>query len=123
MDFELLRPPTAGVGSPATDNKLRRRNMRKARIIGTTLAIARAAGETAPLLFTTAIAGQIVDWNPTHSVQSIPLTIFQNSESADPNLHAQAWAAAFVLIAFVLVSSLTARFLLDRSRRKLGLQR
>jgi phosphate transport system permease protein len=92
-------------------------------LTGTTLAIARAAGETAPLLFTTAIAGQIVDWNPTHSVQSIPLTIFQNSESADPNLHAQAWAAAFVLIAFVLLSSLTARFLLDRSRRKLGLQR
>jgi phosphate transport system permease protein len=92
-------------------------------LTGTTLAIARAAGETAPLLFTSAIAGQIVDWNPTHSVQSIPLTIFQNSESADPNLHAQAWAAAFVLIAFVLVSSLAARFLLDRSRRKLGLQR
>jgi phosphate transport system permease protein len=92
-------------------------------LTGTTLAIARAAGETAPLLFTSSIAGQIVDWNPTHSVQSIPLTIFSNSESADPNLHAQAWAAAFVLIAFVLVSSLAARFLLDRSRRKLGLQR
>ena len=57
-------------------------------LTGTTLAVARAAGETAPLLFTCAIAGQIVDWNPTHSVQSIPLTIFQYSESADPNLHA-----------------------------------
>ena len=57
-------------------------------LTGTTLAIARAAGETAPLLFTCAIAGQIVDWNPAHSVQSIPLTIFQYSESADPNLHA-----------------------------------
>ena len=42
-------------------------------LTGTTLAVARAAGETAPLLFTCAIAGQIVDWNPTHSVQSIPL--------------------------------------------------
>ena len=41
---------------------------------------------------------------------------------ADPNLHDQAWAAAFVLIVFVLVTSLTARFLLDRSRRKLGLR-
>jgi len=92
-------------------------------LTGTTLAIARAAGETAPLLFTCAIAGQLVDWNPTHSVQSIPLTIFQYSESADPNLHEQAWAAAFVLILFVLVTSLTARLLLDRSRRKLGLQR
>jgi phosphate transport system permease protein len=92
-------------------------------VTGTTLAVARAAGETAPLLFTCAIAGQIVDWNPTHSVQSIPLTIFFDSESADPHLHQQAWAAAFVLIMFVLVSSLTARLLLERSRRKLGLQR
>jgi phosphate transport system permease protein len=89
-------------------------------LTGTTLAVARAAGETAPLLFTCAIAGQIVDWNPAHSVQSIPLTIFQYSESADPNLHEQAWAAAFVLIVFVLVTSLLARLLLERSRRKLG---
>jgi phosphate transport system permease protein len=92
-------------------------------LTGTTLAVARAAGETAPLLFTCAIAGQIVDWNPTHSVQSIPLTIFLYSESADPALHQQAWAAALVLILFVLVSSLAARLLLERSRKKLGLQR
>jgi phosphate transport system permease protein len=92
-------------------------------LTGTTLAIARAAGETAPLLFTSAIAGQVVDWNPTHSVQSIPLMIFQNSESPDQGLQAQAWAGAFVLIVFVLVTSLTARFLLDRSRKKLGLNR
>ena len=92
-------------------------------LTGTTLAVARAAGETAPLLFTCAIAGQIVDWNPTHSVQSIPLTIYLDSESADPALHQQAWAAAFVLILFVLVTSLTARLLLERSRKKLGLQR
>jgi phosphate transport system permease protein len=92
-------------------------------LTGTTLAIARAAGETAPLLFTCAIAGQTVDWNPSHSVQSIPLTIFNYSESADPALHQQAWAAAFVLILFVLVTSLTARVMLERSRKKLGLQR
>jgi len=90
-------------------------------LTGTTLAVARAAGETAPLLFTCAIAGQLVDWNPAHSVQSIPLTIFTYSESADPNLHQQAWAAAFVLILFVLLTSLAARLLLERSRRKLGL--
>jgi phosphate transport system permease protein len=88
-------------------------------LTGTTLAVARAAGETAPLLFTCAIAGQVVDWNPAHSVQSIPLTIFLYSESADPALHEQAWAAAFVLILFVLVTSLSARLLLDRSRRRL----
>src|SRR5205807_6949828 len=92
-------------------------------LTGTTLAIARAAGETAPLLFTCAIAGQLIDWNPAHSVQSIPLTIFTYSESADPALHQQAWAAAFILILFVLVTSLTSRVLLERSRKKLGLQR
>jgi phosphate transport system permease protein len=92
-------------------------------LTGTTLAIARAAGETAPLLFTCALAGQVVDWNPAHSVQSIPLMIFQNSESPDRALQSQAWAGAFVLIAFVLVTSLTARFLLDRSRKKLGFDR
>jgi phosphate transport system permease protein len=92
-------------------------------LTGTTLAIARAAGETAPLLFTCALAGQTTDWNVTHSVNSIPLTIFSYSEAPDEALHQQAWALAFVLIAFVLVTSLTARFLLDRSRRKLGAAR
>jgi phosphate transport system permease protein len=89
-------------------------------VTGSLLAIARAAGETAPLLFTSSLAGQVVDWNPTHPVNSIPFTIFQYSEAPDPALHEQAWALAFVLIAFVLATSLTARFLLERSRRKLG---
>jgi phosphate transport system permease protein len=92
-------------------------------LTGTTLAISRAAGETAPLLFTCALAGQLTDWNPGHSVNSIPLTIFQYSEAPDEALHEQAWALAFVLIAFVLITSLTARLLLDRSRRKLGAAR
>jgi phosphate transport system permease protein len=92
-------------------------------LTGSTLAVARAAGETAPLLFTCALAGTLVDWNPTHSVQSMPLTIFQYSESADPNLHEQAWATALVLILFVLITSLSARVLLERQRRKLGLSR
>jgi len=89
-------------------------------LTGTTLAIARAAGETAPLLFTSAIVGTGVVWDPHDALASIPVTIFEYSESPDPALHEQAWAAAFVLIAFVLVTSLTARFLLERSRRKLG---
>jgi len=89
-------------------------------VTGTTLAVARAAGETAPLLFTCAIAGQVVNWNPALSTASIPVTIFQYSESPDRNLNAQAWAAAFVLIAFVLLTSLVSRVLLERSRRRLG---
>ena len=55
------------------------------------------------------------------ALQSIPVNIFELSESADPADHARAWAAALVLLTFVLVSSLTARLLLARNRRKLGL--
>jgi phosphate transport system permease protein len=89
-------------------------------LTGTTLAIARAAGETAPLLFTSSIAANSVQFDPRQALQSIPITIFTYSEQPDEALHQQAWAAAFVLIAFVLVTSLAARVLLDRSRRKLS---
>jgi phosphate transport system permease protein len=89
-------------------------------VTGTTLAVARAAGETAPLLFTCSIFGLIVSTDPSNSVASVPVIIFEYSESPDRGLNAQAWAAAFVLIAFVLVTSLVARLMLERSRRKLG---
>lgn len=89
-------------------------------VTGTTLAVARAAGETAPLLFTSSIAANAVVYDPRQAVASIPVTIFTYSESPDPAQHAQAWAAAFLLIAFVLVASLTARFLLHRSQRKIA---
>jgi len=92
-------------------------------LTGTTLAIARAAGETAPLLFTSSLVANQVTWDPRQPLQSIPLSIFQLSESPDPADHARAWAAAFVLIMFVLVTSLTARLVLIRYRRKLGHER
>jgi phosphate transport system permease protein len=88
-------------------------------VTGTVLAVARAAGETAPLLFTTSIAANAVTWDPRQPVVSIPLAIFQFSESPDPADHARAWALGFVLITFVLVASLSARLLLARHRKKL----
>jgi phosphate transport system permease protein len=88
-------------------------------VTGATLATARVAGETAPLLFTSSLAGNAVDWNPTHALSSIPMFIFTSSEQADPALQAQAWGAAFVLITFVLVASIGARALALRSRRRL----
>ena len=84
-----------------------------------TLAIARAAGETAPLLFTCALTTSQVSWDPREPLQSIPLTIFQDLENPDPALHEQAWAAALVLMAFVLVVSVLSKAALARSRRKL----
>jgi len=89
-------------------------------VTGTVLAVARAAGETAPLLFTTSIFSNAVTTDVSHSMPNIPVLIFIYSEQPDAALHQDAWAAALVLISFVLVASLGARALLARSRRKLG---
>ena len=92
-------------------------------VTGTTLAVARVAGETAPLLFTSSIVGDRLQWNPHVALASVPLKIFEYSESPDPADHARAWAAALVLISFVLVASMGARALAARSRRRMGLHR
>jgi phosphate transport system permease protein len=89
-------------------------------LTGAVLAVARAAGETAPLLFTCAIFNPAVSTDITKSMPNIPVLIFTYSEQPDPALHEQAWGAALVLMLFVLVSSLLAKALLARSRRKLG---
>ena len=88
-------------------------------LTGSTLAMARAAGETAPLLFTTSIFLNAVVTDPRQPMATLPFTIFVYSEAPDKNLNDQAWAAAFILMAFVLISSLTARYLLSRSEKKL----
>jgi phosphate transport system permease protein len=92
-------------------------------LTGAVLAVARVAGETAPLLFTSSIVGTQTSWNPFHAMQSIPVAIFELSESPDPQDHARAWAAAFVLLLFILFTSLGARWLATRSRRKLSASR
>jgi phosphate transport system permease protein len=89
-------------------------------ITGATLATARVAGETAPLLFTSSLATQQVSTNVTEPLASLPFFIFTASEQADPTLHAQAWGAALVLMAFVLIASVVARAFGLRSRRKLS---
>jgi phosphate transport system permease protein len=92
-------------------------------ITGALLAVARAAGETAPLLFTTSIFPDLVQTDPSQAVPNIPVTIFRYSESPDPVKHAQAWGAALILILFVLVISIVARTLSARARRRLGAAR
>ena len=89
-------------------------------LTGTVLAIARVAGETAPLLFTSSIFANSVQTDVTKALPNIPVLIFTYSEQPDPALHEQAWAAALVLMAFVLLASLAAKALLARSRRKLA---
>ena len=89
-------------------------------LTGAVLAVARAAGETAPLLFTCSIFSPAVSTDITKALPNIPVLIFQYSEQPDEVLHEQAWGAALVLMVFVLVASLVAKALLARSRRKLG---
>lgn len=89
-------------------------------LTGTVLAVARAAGETAPLLFVTSIYGRTIDWNPGHALPNLPVQIFIWSESSDPEDHKRAWASALVLILFVLATSLIARLALARTRRRMG---
>ena len=89
-------------------------------LTGTVLAVARAIGETAPLLFTTSIFANSISTDPTHAMPNMPVQIFIWSESANPEDHARAWATGLILLLFVLVTSLLARAGLARWRRKMG---
>jgi phosphate transport system permease protein len=89
-------------------------------ITGTVLGVARAAGETAPLLFTCSVAPNAIVTDARQAVASIPVTIFTYSESPDPGDHAKAWAASLVLIAFVLILSVGARSLFAWRLRRMS---
>lgn len=90
---------------------------------GAILAVARIAGETAPLLFTSSIVGQQTSWSPTRALQSVPVAIYELSESPDPNDHTRAWAAALVLMLFILLASLGGRWIATRSKRRISTSR
>lgn len=89
-------------------------------LTGALLAVARVAGETAPLILVCSIFGQGVLTEPDEALASIPVFIFQSSESPSPEAHTQAWAAALILIAFVLVLNVVARAFYARSRKRMG---
>jgi phosphate transport system permease protein len=86
----------------------------------TVLAVARAAGETAPLILLCSV------FDPRHfdahigeAIPNIPVMIFQLSEEGNPEGFARAWGAGLVLVSFILFASLGARALLARSKRKM----
>lgn len=81
---------------------------------GALVAVARIAGETAPLLFT-AFGNQFWSTALREPIAALPLQIFAYAISPYDEWHAQAWAGALVLISMVLVISLAARFV-TRSR-------
>jgi phosphate transport system permease protein len=88
-------------------------------LTGVVISVARVAGETAPLLFTSSIAANQVSFDVHGALPTLPVTIYVNSESPDPGEQASAWAAALVLIAFVLVMNILAKVFAARKRRQL----
>jgi phosphate transport system permease protein len=89
-------------------------------LTGVVIAVARVAGETAPLLFTSSIAANAISGDISHALPTLPVAIFVFSESPDPAEQSLGWAAAFVLIAFVLLLNILAKTFAGRKRR--GLQ-
>jgi phosphate transport system permease protein len=86
-------------------------------VTGNLLAVARAVGETAPLLFT-AIGSQLFTLSPAQPMANIPITIYTDGTSPFPLDQQTAWGAAFVLLVFVLILSIVARMVAGRLNRQ-----
>ena len=79
-------------------------------ITGILLALARVAGETAPLLFT-ALGNSFWNHNLKQPIAALPIQIYAYAISPWQNWHRQAWAGALVLVAFIFTLNVTVRFL------------
>jgi phosphate transport system permease protein len=86
------------------------RTAMKGIVTGVLLALARVAGETAPLLFT-ALGNQNWTHSLTEPIAAMPLQIFAYAISPYDDWHRQAWAGALVLLLFVLCINISVRFL------------
>lgn len=90
-------------------------------VTGTVLALARAAGETAPLILLCSIAGNGISFDFFgNAIPNIPVQIFTLSQDADPASTSRGWGAALVLLTFILFANIAARIVLARSKSKLG---
>jgi phosphate transport system permease protein len=85
-------------------------------ITGVILALARIAGETAPLLFTS-FNNRFWNTNPLQPTASLTVQIFTYASSPYEDWHRQAWAGALVLVSIVLTCSLLARWATRRLER------
>ena len=84
-------------------------------LTGVLLALARLAGETAPLLFT-AFGNNFMTLHPLDKMASMPVTIYQYTNDPNPALHAIAWAGALLITLFVLALSLLTRIMFSRKK-------
>jgi phosphate transport system permease protein len=88
-------------------------------ITGALLSIARAAGETAPLLFTS-FGSPFLTFDPNSQMEALPHIVYKYALQPYPSLQEQAWGAALVLIVLVLIVNLASRYVLRRQIRLAG---
>jgi phosphate transport system permease protein len=86
-------------------------------VTGNLLAMARAVGETAPLLFTV-LGSQFFSANPLQPLAAMPLVIYGDGTQALPAAQETAWGTALVLLVLVLVLSIVARVVAARLNRR-----
>jgi phosphate transport system permease protein len=115
---EALREAALGLGIPKWRTTLFvvLRTAAPGVATGIMLAVARASGETAPLLFT-AFNNRFWSTDPSEPMASLPVTIYAYAVSPYDDWHRQAWAAALVLVTLVLVLNVLARFVVRRHWR------
>lgn len=90
-------------------------------VTSTVLAVARAAGETAPLILASSVFDpKRFSVNPFESMPNVPVWIYKLSEEGNPEGFTEAWGMSLLLVSFILFASLGARALLARSKRKLS---
>jgi phosphate transport system permease protein len=82
-------------------------------LTGFILGVARVAGETAPLLFTS-LNNQFWSNKAGEPTASLPVMIYTHAISPYEDWHRQAWAAGTVLLGLVLIANITARWILSR---------
>ena len=80
-------------------------------LTGILLSIARVAGETAPLLFTS-FNNSFFSLNMNQPISSLTVTIFQYAMGPYDSWHEQAWAAAFVITIFILILTIFGRLII-----------
>jgi phosphate transport system permease protein len=88
-------------------------------VTGALLAVARAAGETAPLLFT-GFGNRFMNADPSKPMAALPLIVYHDALTPYPELVRTAWGAALVLIALTLVINVASRLALRRQIRLAG---
>lgn len=88
-------------------------------LTGIIIAIARIAGETAPLLFTV-FGNQFLTFNITGPMSAMPLQIFNFAMSPYPSWHKLAWAASIILVTIVIILNIISKYIVSKLSTKRG---